>query len=375
MFKSMFVFGLFISLIALSAGYQYVTVSGCKCKSFCASTIDDFYKYDWCYTEGSCGKIGLGLKYFDYCSYPVDLPYEKQTAYQKQDWLWKQVVLDNTPAQFPNIIGLFQESVKTSFDDNMDVMVPNRVKYIHSVGLVAKVKFVPVFGHQYTGVFQGADYGLLRLSTAQPISSSNITPGFGLKFLRDGVQSANVVAMPSLDGQNDFNIWKFNYTNHVKMSGNFALNVAAKKFYQASNCPGMLGISRWAQHDQRGNKVGSFKFPYQLDFVPRVTEQFPSNSYDFNKFVDLMHKIPIGATLFDVYAHETAANWATGKAATKIGSLVATSNFVTSAFGDKTLFIQHQYMEDDFALRPEWLNSIDKMRDCGSMDISTKPPQ
>jgi hypothetical protein len=42
-----------------------------------------------------------------------------------------------------------------------------RSKYIHTVGVVGKVKFVPVANNEgYTGFLeQGSDYGLIRFST------------------------------------------------------------------------------------------------------------------------------------------------------------------------------------------------------------------
>ena len=43
----------------------------------------------------------------------------------------------------------------------------NRIKYIHSVGAVGKVKFVPSeTPGNFTGIFKGADHGLIRLSSA-----------------------------------------------------------------------------------------------------------------------------------------------------------------------------------------------------------------
>jgi len=81
-----------------------------------------------------------------------------------------------------------------------------RKKYIHSVGNVGKVKLVPVANDAgYTGVFEGCDYGYVRLScaaqpnTAKP-AEANFIPGMGLKLLRDGVPSANLVAMYSVNG-------------------------------------------------------------------------------------------------------------------------------------------------------------------------------
>lgn len=37
-----------------------------------------------------------------------------------------------------------------------------------------------------------------------------------------------------------------------------------------------------------------------------------------------------------------------------IGTLVTTSNFVTSLYCDNKLFFQHQRFEEDLAIHPEW---------------------
>ena len=66
-------------------------------------------------------------------------------------------------------------------------------------------------------MFTGADYGLLRFSSASEPSKyglSGLGPGFGLKFLKDGVDSSNLVAAKfggSSDSwdyfANDFSNW------------------------------------------------------------------------------------------------------------------------------------------------------------------------
>ena len=77
-----------------------------------------------------------------------------------------------------------------------------RNKTFHSIGLVAKSKWVSVGDHPYTGVFRGSDTGYMRYSNATPIDKQRgkMTPGMGYKFLRDGVDSGNFVAMFSVDG-------------------------------------------------------------------------------------------------------------------------------------------------------------------------------
>jgi hypothetical protein len=41
-----------------------------------------------------------------------------------------------------------------------------RTKYIHSVGTVGKVKFESSNTHPFTGIWEGAQHGLVRLSSA-----------------------------------------------------------------------------------------------------------------------------------------------------------------------------------------------------------------
>jgi len=67
-----------------------------------------------------------------------------------------------------------------SFDTPGDVMPgsieSHRTKYIHSVGAVGKVKFVPdaTAPSSFTGIFKGANSGLIRLSSAaQPTTDGS----------------------------------------------------------------------------------------------------------------------------------------------------------------------------------------------------------
>lgn len=104
---------------------------------------------------------------------------------------------------------LFVEDMNTSFDPNADGMpcqglanLETRPKLIHSVGLVAEAKWVSTGNHPYTGVFKGCDNVLIRLSSAKQADNSVpiVTPGIGVKFLRDNVPSFSFVSMYSLEG-------------------------------------------------------------------------------------------------------------------------------------------------------------------------------
>jgi len=88
------------------------------------------------------------------------------------------------------------------------------------------------------------------------LSPPNVTPGLTLKFMRDGVKSANIFAMISLEGQSSFNLFEHDLTNHVPNIGPnaiFALKALAAKFKTASNWPTMIGLKDCADFDQSGN--------------------------------------------------------------------------------------------------------------------------
>eukprot|EP00756_Hemistasia_phaeocysticola_P039623 Hpha_TRINITY_DN16824_c0_g2::TRINITY_DN16824_c0_g2_i2::g.150097::m.150097 len=197
------------------------TVQGCTCDSDCGATVDfDSAIWDWCYTKSDCGSTTIKRpgQHYDYCTYPPDQSYESKTAAEKQDILWKQVTADETGGKYPSTLelpGIFAESMKTVFEANSDVFPAGRIKYIHSVGSVCKASFNAVPGSKYTGAFAGSSNVLIRFSSAKDIDQKapSMTPGFGIKFLRNGMQSGNFVAMPGLDGQSSFNFFKYNFTN------------------------------------------------------------------------------------------------------------------------------------------------------------------
>ena len=110
-------------------------------------------------------------------------------------------------------------------------------KVIHTVGAVGRVEWRDLGGHNYSGIFKGAQHGLVRctgvlFNMIQRYSSSRLSlalepdteklttaPGMGLKFLRDGMDSANLVAMYSVDGQESWNFFKNDFSNHIPESG------------------------------------------------------------------------------------------------------------------------------------------------------------
>ncbi|MCS5595080.1 MAG: hypothetical protein NZ730_11125 [Porticoccaceae bacterium] len=117
---------------------------------------------------------------------------------------------DTTSAGWYNPVqagAILTESMAPSFETGGDelgkgVLYGTRGKYIHTVGVLGPVSWVSKGTHAFTGIFEGADKGFARLSFAREPNNkkANTVSGIGLKFVRDGMDSANLVAMYSVDG-------------------------------------------------------------------------------------------------------------------------------------------------------------------------------
>lgn len=126
------------------------------------------------------------------------------------DKIWDKVTEDTSSGGWTTVAVLFTDTKKT-FDTPGDEFYCDgdkcRKRTLHNVGSVAKMKWVDLGGHSYTGLFKGGEAGLVRFSTG-PTGSNSMTAGIGVKFLRDGVDSGNFVAMESLNAQSSFDFFQ-----------------------------------------------------------------------------------------------------------------------------------------------------------------------
>ena len=97
--------------------------------------------------------------------------YIAMSASDKLDQLWEQITADTTSGTWANLPNLLKEDMNPTFDSPGDDMPCDsagcRSKDIHSIGVISKVKLV-VEDSPFSGIFKGADYGLVRHSTATP---------------------------------------------------------------------------------------------------------------------------------------------------------------------------------------------------------------
>merc|ERR1719471_447217 len=86
------------------------------------------------------------------------------------------------------------ESMRTTMDMHRDVLPIGRTKVIHAQGVHCKFELNVAEGSGYTGIFSpGIKEGIIRLGSATGVTVAGMFPGLGIKFLRDGVTSANFV--------------------------------------------------------------------------------------------------------------------------------------------------------------------------------------
>ncbi|CDW91794.1 UNKNOWN [Stylonychia lemnae] len=291
--------------------------------------------------------------------------YQAKSAEEKHDIIWNKVTADETSQAWKGAAGLagfVAESMAPTLDWVADSMPTGffgkREKYIHTQGVVGSVKFVPVPNNEgYTGIFQGAEYGIIRFSTGGQADETkkdasqaqgNFAPGFGLKFLRDGIVSADMVALSIT--QESWNFFKNDFSNHVGV----APGIVGTKFRTVTQYINHIGISDMARYNEKGqDQSAQLKFPFQLLFSApnELKSRFPDN---FEKdFTDQLITIPQGSTLFNVYA------LADPKAEkVLIGHLELNSEITRSMFGDTMLFFEHQNGAQDIDIKPEWKSAF-----------------
>jgi hypothetical protein len=337
-----------------------VTGSGCTCDGKCSATLTTGNAAcDWCWTKNKCGKNIPLRGHWDYCVYPKMDSYEARTYKQKEDQLWNNIMADGNigksgpiPSLADTITTALSESMITVFDDHWDVLPEGRRKVIHAQGVLCKFD-LDVTSQKFTGLFSsGKANGIIRMGSATTSDGAlGIHPGISLKFLRSGVKSANFVALAPGPTTKNYNYFWRMLSNIVAPAK--ALQLSGK-FQQATGCINQVGLSDVCKYSQDGAETPP-TFPYEIQFEPAGIS-FSTGKTTPSQLIGNLRSIPAGKTLFEVYTYSSPMAKKQGKRE-KLGTLTTTSQCEQSAYGDTTLFFRHQRMEEDFALRPEWIPS------------------
>jgi len=294
------------------------------------------------------------------------------TAAAKQAAVWNKITgaspsLGPWPTTF-QLLKLFIESMDPTIHYYSDEIPSGRQKLIHSVGATAKFHFQWSGAPRYTGLFQSASYGIVRISSAKQWDESkdaeagSFTPGMGVKLFRTNLPSGNFVAMRALMPQDSWNPFKYTWANHVSHSNlNLALKAIAAKFGTVTAWASHVGTSDLSAYTETGNTVDTPAYPFQLLFVPNADLQHGYSDNFVLSLPDLLAQIPSGTRLYDVYALDTPNE---NEKASILGSMVLDSQFVQSSYADTTLFFRHQQFEEDIAGRPDWAQYCNDVYKC-----------
>ena len=314
---------------------------------------------------GPCGKLSSA------CVGPQSVntdEYLLLSAAEKNKIIFAKCLENTTSASWFSgleMLGIFMESMCPTFRAQGDELPWEkgllfygwRKKYIHTVGAVGQIEWRNLEEHPYTGIFEGAGQGIVRFSLAkEPDTSSNsTTPGMGLKFFRDRMDSANLVAMYSVNGQNSWNFFKNDFTTHIG-TGSTALIPLGIKFSQATNNIQQVALSDFAKYGEAGKQIADQQFPFMLRFHP-IGDIVFSDEY-VRPFTEDLTSIPQGSTLYEVWALDQPVEL--GGTEKHIADLVLVSEMVTSLWGDNHLYFRHQDMAEDVQIHPDWEEYLDK---------------
>jgi len=286
--------------------------------------------------------------------------YRSYPAVWKHASIWHAVLLNISSGSWPHrnlAVGptppeFFSMDLCPTFDAPGDEHSAGRRKITHAVGSVGKVKFI-ARPNNYTGVFQGAKYGIIRISLTFEPAPGSLDPSFGVafKFLRDRVESASVVARYNNVSQKSWNLFSENLSNHYIGRGDLKISTVAFTA-QASPNTGQVGLSDMARYGEDGKYIPDnlVNYPYKLVFKPTGKIAFRDEYH--GELQDDLKSIEEDTTLWEVHAWGDPAEL--GGVEEHIGDILLTSPLVRSLYGDTKLFFRHQDMRDDFKLRPQW---------------------
>ena len=149
-------------------------------------------------------------------------------------------------------------------------------------------------------------------------------------------------------------------SNHIPGTGlDTVTEILATRFCQTGHCITKVGLSDVCAYDQDGVEDPEPIFPFKVTFVPE-DQGFSKDAPDSHETYQAQYdNIAVGTKLYTVKAHKTPED----VEGVVLGDLVTTDACASgSLFGDTKLSFQHQWIEEDVALRPEW--SAGYLSDC-----------
>lgn len=270
--------------------------------------------------------------------------YEARGAEEKQAILWREV-LDSRYAELPAlrrsagplqalslVAGLLRRGRRT-YSMRTDVMEP-RTKLSHPFGVVAAAEFRADPDTRAGGVLGGAP-ALVRLSISGHPEEGGFSPSMTLKFLIDGFPSVNLHLMTSIDGQQgEYDFFRDPLTNILPMpaspAGKLSGPLLARIIGQEN--PFRMDVDHLAFRDRAGAISYDPRPPYQVVFRPELS--LPRTAGDFR---EALTTVPPATELYEAWVRYSADG-----DLTRAGTVVTTTEFIASDFGDRVLHFHHR---------------------------------
>jgi len=175
--------------------------------------------------------------------------------------------------------------------------------------------------------------------------------------LRDGVDSADLVAMYSVGGTpGNWNFFEKDFSNHIGAASGAALKAVALKFSTETPWIQSVGLSDMGKYNEAGQEAAAPVFPFRLRFHPNkaVAGLIPNTQpSDYMAYTSQLESVPADTALYDIYGQD--GPWELGGVEHFMGTLQLDGQLTKSKWGDEELFFRHQLSSDDMALKPEWI--------------------
>lgn len=213
---------------------------------------------------------------------------------------------------------LFAQRMAVTTCSRNDEMKAGHVKSLHAEGVVGKVAWEDLGGHDYTGWFNGSSEAILRFSEGNFLteSATGLTPTFAMKFLRNGIESVNLFGSSGFEPSESWNFFANEFSNDIPLHTN-ELNkqTILNKFAETNRFVGRTGLGEFARFQNNGDEaptpIDDYKLPFKLNYVPSedVYDLFPEEQEEGVSFKDQLKTIPVDSVLFEVWAESQPEGW------------------------------------------------------------------
>jgi hypothetical protein len=290
-------------------------------------------------------------------------PYETLTACEKEQVVWDKIVASeyNELPPYPDnalspiilrvfldpfrVFGLIANYLRVTLNRESDEInnlknpfEQKRSKVFHSVGSVAKIDFISDKDSPFTGLFKkNIPCGLMRLSLAVKPSDESMILGGAVKFFVDEKPSANFMVLSSLDEQKSYNSFQRELSNIIpKPTGGLFL-FGMELFETVTNHPLMVDVSFLAEDNEDKDNIVA---PWQLFLTPNPALKFNTKPHEVREDWESIQPNTLLYSVYGIKKNQVKSE------RVYLGYIISKSRFISSEYGDKTLFFRHNNADE-----------------------------